>query len=199
MTLSPSPYSQAVLDFWHGDADAVYTIHCDDGFTTMCPWRSLSTARRLTRRRATRIGSLYRQSSRYRSGCRGGMHSFFRSAAIKSPSRLNLSENWLASCQSAALQSLWQRASLFPRGGPFDTLLMLMNGLGLVGTPSGAEALFEQARQLLAPQGQILCDLLDVRQTANPTTCLPGSQPSANGPAPAGQMQFPDRISGSAW
>src|SRR3954470_3167054 len=34
---SSSPYSEAMLDFWRGDADAAYTIHRDDGWSQFVP------------------------------------------------------------------------------------------------------------------------------------------------------------------
>jgi len=55
----------------------------------------------------------------------------------------------------------------------FDTLLLLMNGLGLVGTIEGLHAFFEVAHELLADGGQIVCDSADlaiaVADEADPT------------------------------
>ncbi|SHI84477.1 Methyltransferase domain-containing protein [Hymenobacter daecheongensis DSM 21074] len=47
-------------------------------------------------------------------------------------------------------------------GEHFDTILMLMNGLGLVGTLDGLEKFLVHARALLAPGGQILATSSDV-------------------------------------
>jgi SAM-dependent methyltransferase len=46
--------------------------------------------------------------------------------------------------------------------GAFDTLLFLMNGIGLVQTLDGFDALFAHVRKLLAPNGQILLDSSDL-------------------------------------
>ncbi|MCR5889667.1 methyltransferase domain-containing protein [Hymenobacter sp. J193] len=46
--------------------------------------------------------------------------------------------------------------------GGYDTLLMLMNGLGLVGTLDGLERFLVFARTLLAPGGQILATSSDI-------------------------------------
>lgn len=46
--------------------------------------------------------------------------------------------------------------------GAFDTLLFLMNGIGLVQTLDGFDAFFTHARKLLAPKGQILLDSSDL-------------------------------------
>ena len=44
----------------------------------------------------------------------------------------------------------------------FDTLMFLMNGIGLVQTLDGFEALFKHAKTLLLPGGQILLDSSDL-------------------------------------
>lgn len=45
---------------------------------------------------------------------------------------------------------------------PFDTLLMLMNGVGLCATISGLHHLLQHAKSLLRPGGQIIFDSSDV-------------------------------------
>jgi 2-polyprenyl-3-methyl-5-hydroxy-6-metoxy-1,4-benzoquinol methylase len=44
----------------------------------------------------------------------------------------------------------------------FDTLLLLMNGIGLVSTISGLQQFLQHAKQLLHPDGQIVFDSSDV-------------------------------------
>lgn len=48
------------------------------------------------------------------------------------------------------------------QGEKFDTLLMLMNGIGLTGTLAGLERFLEYAKTLLAPGGQILATSSDI-------------------------------------
>lgn len=48
-------------------------------------------------------------------------------------------------------------------GRPFDTVLMLMNGLGVVGDLDGLDAFLSTVAHWLAPDGQILCDSSDLR------------------------------------
>lgn len=45
----------------------------------------------------------------------------------------------------------------------FDTILMAMNGIGIVGKIERLSAFFMRAKQLLAPDGQILLDSSDVK------------------------------------
>ena len=50
----------------------------------------------------------------------------------------------------------------FTLEGQYDTILMLMNGIGIVGTVSRMDAFFLQVDRLLAPGGQLLCDSSDI-------------------------------------
>jgi len=53
-------------------------------------------------------------------------------------------------------------------GGAFDTILMLMNGIGMVGTPEHLDDFLRHAHRLVSPGGQILCDSIDVSTTLAP-------------------------------
>ena len=46
--------------------------------------------------------------------------------------------------------------------GKYDTILMLMNGIGIVGTLERMPKFFRQLDIILAPGGQVLCDSSDI-------------------------------------
>jgi len=50
----------------------------------------------------------------------------------------------------------------FTLQGQYHTILMLMNGIGIVGTVSRLPAFFMQVDKLLAPGGEVLCDSSDI-------------------------------------
>lgn len=50
----------------------------------------------------------------------------------------------------------------FTLDGQFDTILMLMNGIGIVGTLERLPEFFKQLDKILAPGGQVLCDSSDI-------------------------------------
>ncbi|UOQ76870.1 class I SAM-dependent methyltransferase [Hymenobacter sp. 5516J-16] len=52
--------------------------------------------------------------------------------------------------------------AVLTQGEKFDTLLMLMNGIGLTGTLEGLERFLQHAKGLLAPGGQILATSSDI-------------------------------------
>ena len=50
----------------------------------------------------------------------------------------------------------------FTLKGQYDTILMLMNGIGIVGTLECLPIFFRQLDKILAPGGQVLCDSSDI-------------------------------------
>jgi SAM-dependent methyltransferase len=69
-----------------------------------------------------------------------------------------------------------QRASWMDiDAGTFDTVLMMMNGLGLVETLAGLRVFFEDARRLLRPGGQVIADSTDVRVKLDPAAAKSGT------------------------
>ncbi len=51
---------------------------------------------------------------------------------------------------------------VFTMQGQYDTILMLMNGIGIVGTLERLPEFFKQLDKILAPGGQLLCDSSDI-------------------------------------
>ena len=62
-------------------------------------------------------------------------------------------------------QTTWMELS---PGEPYDTVLMMMNGLGLAETLAGLDRFFRDARRLVKPDGQVLADSTDVRVRMDP-------------------------------
>ena len=52
--------------------------------------------------------------------------------------------------------------NFFTMDGQYDTILMLMNGIGIVGTLDRLPLFFKQLDKILAPGGQLLCDSSDI-------------------------------------
>lgn len=55
-----------------------------------------------------------------------------------------------------------EKINVFEMKGSFDTLLMLMNGIGITGTIEGLTNFLQHAKNLLAPDGQILIESSDI-------------------------------------
>lgn len=50
----------------------------------------------------------------------------------------------------------------FTLDGQYDTILLLMNGIGIVGTLERLPEFFHRLDKILAPRGQVLCDSSDI-------------------------------------
>ena len=57
---------------------------------------------------------------------------------------------------------LGSQQHVFTLEGQYDTILMLMNGIGIVGTLERLPEFFKQLDKILAPGGQVLCDSSDI-------------------------------------
>jgi SAM-dependent methyltransferase len=74
-------------------------------------------------------------------------------------------------------------------GERFDTILLLMHGIGLVGTLPGLATFLERVRGLVADEGQIVCDSADLTVIV-PSLFDSGDAPD-QGPAPyPGEVEF---------
>ncbi len=176
-----------MLDYWHGSADAAYTIHRDDGFSHALPvvasfaGEPFDPLEQVALARATgRVLDV---------GAGVGRHALFLQEQGYQATAIEIEPELVAIMAERGVTEPLVESIFSLAGRQFDTILMLMNGFGLVGTLAGADSFFEHARDLLSPTGQILCDSLDVRRTTNPTHLAYQGANLRSG-RPAGQMRF---------
>ena len=74
-------------------------------------------------------------------------------------------------------------------GARFDTLLMLMNGIGMVANPSRLTEFLTMAHKITHENGQIICDSIDVSVTTDPTHMAYTKNNIRKG-KPVGQQSF---------
>jgi hypothetical protein len=77
----------------------------------------------------------------------------------------------------------------------YDTVLMLMNGIGMVGTPQRLDDFLHRAHRLCAAGGQILCDSIDVSVAQAPVHIRYRAKNIEHG-LYAGQQRFRIRYEG---
>ena len=95
-------------------------------------------------------------------GAGAGCHTLALQQMGKKVSAIDISPLCVTTMRSRGVLEASQQDFFTMDKPQFDTILMLMNGIGIVGTLSQLPSFFMQLEQLLAPGGQVLCDSSDL-------------------------------------
>ncbi len=151
------PLEQAWLDYFRTPAAAELILHFSDGSTDLCP-----------------VGEFFRDPEAFESQdclalelCQGqildigagcGNHCLYLQAQGAPVCALDRSPvaTWIMA--QRGVNCIYQEDIFSFKAQQFDTLLMLMNGIGLAGSLQGLAQLLDHCHHLLTPQGQILLD-----------------------------------------
>ena len=94
-------------------------------------------------------------------GAGAGCHTLALQAIEKRVTAIDISPLAVETMRQRGVRDVLEQ-DFFSLDGQYDTILMLMNGIGIVGTLSRLPAFFMQVDHLLAPGGQLLCDSSDI-------------------------------------
>lgn len=94
-------------------------------------------------------------------GAGAGCHSLALQQMGKQVTAIDISPLAVEAMRQRGVNDVVQQ-DFFTLDGQFDTILMLMNGIGIVGRLARMQAFFMQVDHLLAPGGQLLCDSSDI-------------------------------------
>ncbi len=95
-------------------------------------------------------------------GCGAGSHSLYLQANDLSVTSLDNSAGAIEVSKLRGVKNTINENILSFEGKTFDTILILMNGIGLAGTLNGLEKFFAKLKSLLRKDGQILLDSSDI-------------------------------------
>ncbi|TDT47121.1 methyltransferase family protein [Maribacter spongiicola] len=95
-------------------------------------------------------------------GCGAGSHGLYLQEKGFSVIGLDASKGAIEVSKLRGLKKNAHCELLKYEGEQFDTILILMNGVGLAGTLAGLEAFFSKLKSLLKDDGQILLDSSDI-------------------------------------
>lgn len=163
VSIHPDPLGHALLDYHHGQTDAALTVFSDVAEEEPLPaayffrsfWEMPELERQALELCQGRVLDL---------GAGAGCHALelqnrgFEVKAIDASAGA-VQVMQARGVRQVAHHSLLDAALIHQK---YDTLLMLMNGLGLVGTLDGLVVFLRHAHQLLAPGGQILATSSDI-------------------------------------
>jgi len=96
-------------------------------------------------------------------GCGAGSHSLYLQSVEKEVLALDNSKGAVEVCKQRGLENvILADINSFNPDHTFDTLLLLMNGIGLAGTLKSLPDFLLKLKELIKPDGQILLDSSDV-------------------------------------
>ncbi|WP_010522119.1 class I SAM-dependent methyltransferase [Aquimarina agarivorans] len=95
-------------------------------------------------------------------GCGAGSHSLFLQNNVKlKVTAIDTSAGAITICKKRGVNSAFTE-DFYSHKGTYDTILLLMNGSGIVGTLNKFKLFFDALKTLLNPGGQVLIDSSDL-------------------------------------
>jgi hypothetical protein len=164
---SMEPYGAALRSYFDGNTGAALILHRDDGLEVQLP-----------------VSHFFRDASAFTpieeaalAHCSGhvldvgagtGLHSIVLQQKGLRVTAIDISPETVEIMAQRGVQNV-HCAQLFEyQGGPFDTVLMMGHGIGMVETLTGLERFLAHARGWLSGERQVLLESLDVRVTDDP-------------------------------
>jgi len=95
-------------------------------------------------------------------GCGAGSHSLYLQEKGFEVTALDTSKGAIDTCNLRGVENCIHSDIMKFEEGPFDTLLLMMNGIGLAGELKNLGKFFSHLKKLLKPNGQILLDSSDI-------------------------------------
>lgn len=94
-------------------------------------------------------------------GAGAGCHSLVLQERLADVTAIDISPMAAETMRRRGVRNVMEQ-DFFDMKGQFDTILMLMNGIGIVGTIGRLPMFFRHLDTMLAPDGQLLCDSSDI-------------------------------------
>ncbi|SIS85119.1 Methyltransferase domain-containing protein [Zobellia uliginosa] len=95
-------------------------------------------------------------------GCGAGSHSLYLQETNRDVTALDHSKGAIETCTLRGINKVVHSDIHDLKGPKFDTLLLLMNGIGIVGRLGNMSRFLDHLKTLLKPGGQILLDSSDI-------------------------------------
>jgi len=158
-------YSQALRNYHEGKEPNYYQITRDDGYSTTVP---VSIFFDTTQFSDIELLALNQCKGKILDvGAGAGRHSLELQRRKADITALDISQTSVDIMRDRGIKEVIHSDVMELRNEQFDTLLMLMNGIGMVGVPEKLDCFLEKAKQLLTKEGIIIFDSIDVSKTNN--------------------------------
>ncbi|MCQ2194106.1 MAG: class I SAM-dependent methyltransferase [Paludibacteraceae bacterium] len=161
MMMKEDVYGDGLKAYINGDKKAVFVVESDIAETEEWPistffrdYKEMPKAERLALQRCS--GSVLDV------GAGAGSHSLYLQQHGGNVTALDISEGAVEVMQQRGIEKTILADFFQYSGATYDTILMLMNGVGIVGKLNNLSSFFIQAKKLLNPGGKILLDSSDL-------------------------------------
>ena len=160
-------YGEALADYFRGNKDAVLVSTREDGYVSEAPlWPFFREAEDSPEIERIALGNCCGYVLDVGAGA--GRHSLILQERGLEVCAIDIIPQAIEIMRARGVQDARLADVITFDGGPFDTIMMLMHGIGMVETLSDLADYLANVKRLLKPGGQLLVDSLDVRCTDNP-------------------------------
>ncbi len=160
------PYSLALKSYHNGNVSAEFKITRDDGFCQTVPASVFYPDSNFNELEEVAFKNCHGKVVDVGAG--SGRHSLELCRRGFDVCSLDISDVCSAIQEERGLKDVVTADITSWSEQQFDTILMLMNGIGIVKDLDGLSSFLEHAKSILKEGGKILCDSIDVSQTEEP-------------------------------
>ncbi|MDH6533635.1 class I SAM-dependent methyltransferase [Parabacteroides sp. 52] len=155
-------YGKGLLAYLNGDKNAVFAVESDMAETEEWPIETFfRTYKQMPQIEKLALNQV--QGSVLDIGAGAGSHILWLQERGVDATAIDISPGAVEVMQRRGVKKVYQQDFFNYEGQKFDTLLMLMNGVGITGRLDRLPRFFAQAKQLLSDKGKILLDSSDIR------------------------------------
>ncbi len=160
------PYGQALLDYHRSGVDASFILRRDDGFEAVLSAASFFDAANFSELERHALDLC--EGKVLDIGAGAGRHALALQHRGLEVTAVDILPEAVFVMRERGVREALPHDVMTLENRTFDTLLMLMNGIGLVGTPSELDRFLSHAAHLVNVGGCLLCDSIDVSKTTDP-------------------------------
>ena len=166
VTQKMNPFSSAILDFYEGNESATFIIKRDDGFSQEVPLSVFFADNEIPPLEGSALDAC--RGRVLDIGAAAGRHSLQLLQSGLDVTSLDILPEVEVVLRDRGITNVVISDIFDFSGDSFDTLLMLMNGIGMVGTLDRLDCFLRHAHKITPQSGQLICDSIDVSVTDDP-------------------------------
>ena len=159
-------YAKALINFHKGKMPDSYEIVRDDGYSSIVPVSVFFDGLKISEIESLALSNCNKTILDVGAGA--GRHSSELQRRGLDVTAVDVSKQAVKIMQERGIKKAICADIMDVSGSTYDTLLLLMNGIGMVGSPGNLDKFIFKCRELLTKNGIMLIDSIDVFKTADP-------------------------------